>query len=195
MITGKLGTQGGLHDMHRALRTLIVIAVTLALAGGACMPPEELLDEDIGVNLYDRPEDAELENDRERELGDPAEVHGLEATAISGTFQQQLSDTDNAGYLVVDVKLENAASGTTSYDRLDWVLQLPDGTTKNRIAAAGQPDQMEGGDLERDQTLQGKVYFQIGTQRGAFYVLYAPRRAARTNDTEKERGVWLVTVE
>ena len=150
---------------------------------------------DIGVNLYDRPEDAELENDRERELGDPAEVHGLEATAISGTFQQQLSDTDNAGYLVVDVKLENAASGTTSYDRLDWVLQLPDGTTKNRIAAAGQPDQMEGGDLERDQTLQGKVYFQIGTQRGAFYVLYAPRRAARTNDTEKERGVWQVTVE
>lgn len=181
--------------MHRALRPLTLLTIAFALVAGACMPPEELLDEEVGESLYDRPEDAELEGDRERALGDPAIVHDLEATVLSAEFRQQLSDTENAGYLVADVKVENPDRGTTDYDRLDWVLEFPDGSTKNRIAAASQPDQIESGELERGQTAQGKVYFQIGAQRGTFYVLYAPREQARLNDPEKERGVWEVTIE
>ncbi len=181
--------------MHRVLRPLTLIGIALFLVMGACTPPEDLLDDEIGEDLYDRPEDAELENDRERVLGDPADVHGLQATLIAAEFVPQLSETDTAGYLVATVKLENVDSGTTSYDRLDWVLEFPDGSTKNRIAAAGQPDQIESEELEQDDSVEGKVYFQIGSERGDFYVLYAPRRAAQMRDNDKERGVWRVTIE
>ena len=154
--------------MHRVLRLTTLIGIALALATGACMPPEEILDADQGESIYDRPADAELENDRERVLGDSANVHGLTATVLGVEFVPQLSDTDTAGYLVATVKLENTESGTTKYDRLDWVLELADGSTKNRIAAAGQPDQIEADELERDQSVEGKVYFQIGPERGTF---------------------------
>lgn len=181
--------------MHRVLRPLTLLTVVLALVAGACMPPEELLDEDLGADLYDRPEEAELENDRERPLGESAEVHDLVATVVSGQFVQQLSETENAGYLVAEVKLENPDRGTTKYDRLDWALELPDGTTKNRIAAASQADQFGTGEIEEGQTVQGKVFFQIGAEKGTFYVLYAPRRQARLNESEKERGVWQIVIE
>lgn len=181
--------------MHRVLRPLTLIGLVLALLTGACMPPEEILEDDLGEDLYDRPEDAELENDRERVLGDPADVHGLQATVVAAEFVPQLSETETAGYLVAEVKLENLDRGETPYDRLDWVLEFPDGSTKNRIAAASQPDQIESDDLASDASVEGKVYFQIGSERGEFYVLYAPRRAAQMNDNEKERGVWKVTIE
>lgn len=195
MIGETLGTQGGLLVMHRALRSLLVIVIALVVAGGACAPPEELLDDEVGVNLYDRPEEAELENDRERALGESATVHELEATALSFEFVPQLSDTETAGYVVLEAKVENADRGTTDYDRLDWAVEFADGTTKNRIAATSQEGQLESGEIERGQTVQGKVLFQVGSERGKMYILYAPRRTARLSDQERERGVWEIVVE
>lgn len=181
--------------MHRALRPLTLLTIALALVAGACMPPEELIDEEVGESLYDRPEEAELEGDRERALGDSATVHNLEATVLSAEFEQQLSDTETAGYLVAHVRLMNPTRRTVEYDRLDWVLEFPDGSTKNRIAAASRGDQIDSDDIAQDETVEGNVYFQIGQTRGTFYVLHAPRRAAQDPESERERGVWEATIE
>jgi hypothetical protein len=126
-------------------------------------------------------------NDKDRQVGQPAELSGFTATVTSAGFQQQLNQFERDGYLVADVTLLNRDARAQSYNTFYWKLITPEGQIIDPAFTGA--DQLGSGDLVRGGSISGKLIWEVGTQRGDFYVIFDPPDVA-----DDDRGVWKVTV-
>jgi hypothetical protein len=124
--------------------------------------------------------------DQERAIGSSALLSGYTATLNSATFVQSLSDFEDAGYIKLNVTIANRDKKSQPYNVLDWRLQFPGGTVKDLSFTTG--NSLEYGDLVGGGSVTGDVVFEVGTERGAFFILYKP------DAFDAARGIWSVNV-
>jgi hypothetical protein len=127
-------------------------------------------------------------DDQERNTGETANLGGFAATVTGASFQQSVSSIDDSGYLKVSVKVCNRNSDTNAENPLDWELQTPNGNRIN-IAIVAAPT-LTPGTLVGGGEQVGDVYFEIGPQRGDFYVIFKPL----SDPLGEERGIWKVSI-
>lgn len=140
--------------------------------------------ESTDARLYpDRP-DAQPE-DQERAIGQSATINGLEGTVTSGAFRAQISEFETDGYLVIEVSLRNTHSEARPYNTFNWRIQTPSGQVLDPYFGG---DQLGSGDLVQDGTTSGQVTFEVGDQKGDFYVVWKPE------PFDAARGIWRVTI-
>ena len=125
-------------------------------------------------------------SDKERNIGQGAELSGYTATVTAAGFKQSMSDFEKAGYVPVDVTILNRDDKAQSYNTFDWKLQTPNGQVIDPGITSGQS--LGSGDLVSGGNVSGQVVFEVGAQKGVFYIIYKPD--AYTSD----RGIWKVTV-
>lgn len=146
---------------------------------------EEPADNSSEAELFpDRPD--KKDGDKERNVGEPADLSGYTTTVTAAAGQQQLSDFETEGYLVADVTLLNRDSSAQSYNTFDWKLITPSGTIIDPTFSG--EEQLGSGDLAEGGTISGKVIWEIGDTPGDYYVIYDPDFGG------DNRGVWKVTV-
>jgi len=169
------------------LLLIAVVVIALALGGGG--DDETSSGGDGGANsseadlFPDRPD--EKDNDKERNVGEPADLSGYTATVTAAAFQQELSVIETGGYLVADVTLLNRDSSAQSYNTFDWKLITPGGTIIDPYLAG---DNLGSGDLTEGGTISGKLIWEVADVKGDYYVIYDPV------DVGDDRGVWKVTL-
>lgn len=126
-------------------------------------------------------------NDKERAVGQPAELSGFTVTVNSAAFQQQLSQFERDGYLVADVTLLNRDAKAQSYNPFHWKLITPGGQIIDpTFTSAGQ---LESGDLVKGGSISGKLNWKVGAQKGDYFIIFDP-----PDLSDDARGVWKVTV-
>ena len=123
--------------------------------------------------------------DVERNIGGAAEVSGYTATVTKAAFQQQLSQFERNGYMLADVTLLNRDSKAQSYNTFNWKLITPQGTTIDPCLCGKQ---LGSGDLVNGGTITGQLIWEVGPQKGDFYIVFDPP------GFDEARGVWKVTV-
>ena len=124
--------------------------------------------------------------DQERNIGDGAELSGYTATVVSAAFQQSLSSFQDDGYVVADVTILNRDKKTQPFSLFDWRLQTSSGRVIDPTAMGSTLDFMA--DLVAGGTAAGKVVFEVGAEKGDFYLIYKP------DPYDGARGIWKVTV-
>lgn len=127
-------------------------------------------------------------DDQEREIGGSVTLDGVEATVTEARYEQSLSTFQTDGYVVAFVDLENVSDETQRYSYTNWRLQTPGGQVLDGSFST-RDDALEGGDLVAGGTASGEVTFEVGDERGQFYVIWKP------NAFSAARGVWGATIE
>ncbi len=168
---------------------LVLLVIVIVLAASDPESNRPAVQTQAPAGLFAGRPDAQRE-DQERNTGESAAIDGLEGTVKTASFQQSLSDFEDAGYLVADVAYANHSGGTKPYNILDWKLQRPNGTVENtwQSGSAFAGEQIGSGDLVSGGNLDGKVIFKVGDQKGDFYVIWKP------GAFDAARGVWKVTL-
>jgi hypothetical protein len=90
--------------------------------------------------------------------------------------------------LKVSVKVCNRNSDTNDVNPLDWQLQTPNG---NRVSL--EPTHaltFRRGTLVGGGEQTGDIYFEVGPQKGDFYVVFKPL----SDPFGDERGIWKVSI-
>jgi hypothetical protein len=136
------------------------------------------------ANLWDRPD--EKKGDKERELGQAADLSGYTATVTSAATQQSIDSFEDDGYLVAEVTLLNRDKSAQSYNPFDWKLITPSGTIIDPCICGAE--QLGSGDLTSGGTVSGRLIFETKGAPGDYYVIFDPPDIANDN-----RGVWKAT--
>lgn len=124
--------------------------------------------------------------DIERNIGQSAELSGYTATVTNAGFQGEVSDFENKGYLVADVTITNRDDDAQPYNTFEWKLITPGGQIIDpTFTSTGQ---LGSGDLVKGGTVSGKIVWEVGNQKGDFFVIYDPA------DFGDERAVWKATI-
>lgn len=123
--------------------------------------------------------------DVEKAIGEGAQVSGYTATVSKAEFQQQLSQFERNGYMTADVTLLNRDSKAQSYNTFNWKLITPQGTIIDPCLCGKQ---LGSGDLVNGGTISGQLVWEVGAQKGDFYIIFDPP------GFDEARGVWKVTV-
>ncbi len=125
--------------------------------------------------------------DKERNIGQPAELSGYTVTVTKAAFQQRLSQFEDDGYIVADVTMLNRDDKAQSYNPFDWKLITPGGQIIDPTFSSA-PGGLTSGDLVQGGSVSGKLTWEAGAQKGDFYIIYDPP------DFGDERAVWKATV-
>ncbi len=126
-------------------------------------------------------------NDKERNVGESAELSGFTTTVTSAGFQQQLSQFERNGYVVAEVTLLNRDDKAQSYNTFHWKLITPQGQIIDPCLCGKQ---LGSGDLAgKGGTISGQLIWEVDGQKGDFYIVFDPPDIA-----DDARGVWKVTV-
>lgn len=128
----------------------------------------------------------EKDGDKERNVGEAADLSGYTTTVTAASRQQQVSDFETDGYLVADVTLLNRDSSAQPYNTFDWKLITPGGTIIDPTISS--VEQLGSGDLAEGGTISGKLIWEIGETPGDYYIIYDPDFGG------DNRGVWKVTI-
>lgn len=179
---------------------IVVIGIIMAISGGGDGETQPTAEDGENADVADEPAgDAEQEealfpnrvdrqpNDVERRVGETVEVGGYAVTVANAEFQQSVSDFEDAGYLIADVEIVNNSDRAQPYNVFDFRVQTPGGEVQD-AGFVTVPDQLESGDLVQGGETSGKVVFEIGDEKGMFFILYKP------NAFDDARGVWGVRV-
>lgn len=177
---------------------LVVLIVIAAVAGGGASDDEpggsttpagdnanEAGDDGDEAVLFPGRPDAQGE-DQERNIGEEARLSGYTAVVNSAEFVQSISEFEDAGYVKINVTVTNRDDAAQPYNLFDWRLQSPGGTVKD--AGFVSAPTLDSGDLVGGGTVTGDVYFDVGDEKGDFFVIYKP------DAFDAARGVWKVTV-
>lgn len=176
-----------------ALAALVVIGVIAALAGGGS--DDETSNDTGGGTAQDggstkeadlfpnRPD--EKSKDKERNIGQSADLSGYTATVSAATFQQSLNQFERDGYLVANVEIRNRDDEAQSYNTFDWKLITPAGTIIDPTFGA---DQLGSGDLVTGGVITGKLTWEVGRAKGDYYIIYDPP------GIQEDRAVWKATI-
>jgi Domain of unknown function (DUF4352) len=132
--------------------------------------------------------------DQERHTGETATVGGLVATVTGAPFEQSVGDgrserRKSAGYVKVSVKVCNRNRDTEYVSPLEWRLQTPSGT-RLWLFYGTRFHTFRWGTLVGGGEQAGDIYFEVGPQRGDFYVVFKPL----SDPFGDERGIWKVTI-
>lgn len=122
--------------------------------------------------------------DVEKNIGEGVQVSGYTATVSRAAFQQQLSQFKKNGYMVADVMLLNRDSKAQSYNTFNWKLITPQGTIIDPCLCGKE---LGYGDLVNGGTISGQLVWEVGTQKGDFYIIFDPP------GFDEARGIWKVT--
>lgn len=123
--------------------------------------------------------------DQERNIGESAKLSGYTATVTSAGFQQTISVIAEDGYIVADVTIENRDDKAQPYNLFDWKLQTPGGQVVDSTIYS--EDAVSYGDLVKGGKVSGKVAFEVGEEKGDFYIIYKP------DPYDAARGIWKAT--
>lgn len=137
------------------------------------------------ARLFPGRADAQKE-DQEREIGGEVRLSGYTTAVTGAAYQAELSMFEDEGYLVADVTVANRDQDAQSYNTFDWKLQTPSGQVVD--PTFGSVDQLGSGDLVSGGQVAGKVLFEVGSEKGDFYVIYKP------DPFDAARGIWKVTL-
>ena len=168
---------------------LVVVVIIAAVAGGGADDDDSSSgDSGAGTEEQDlfpnRPD--EKENDKERNLGESAELSGYTATVTSAAFQQQIDAIQTNGYVVAQVTLLNRDSDAQPYNTFDWKLITPGGTIIDPLITA---EQLGAGDLAGSGgQIAGQLIWEVGAAPGDYFIVYDPA------DFGDDRAVWKVTI-
>jgi hypothetical protein len=125
-------------------------------------------------------------NDKERNVGESADLSGFTVTVTQAGFRQELSPFEANGYLVADATLLNRDDRAQAYNPFHWKLITPQGQIIDPCFCGRQ---LGSGDLAQNGTISGQLIWEIGGQKGDFYVVFDPPDVA-----DDARGVWKVTL-
>ncbi len=209
IIAQRLGIRTGNRPMRRLGITALVLSclcgVTAAHAHAAAAPLEKPC---AATGTYLRPNGDHARNtsranpgrlfegrldqqdeDQERQLTQTANLGGYTVTVLAGEFVQSLSELENAGYLKISVKVCNRSGEAQDVNPFfDWKLQTPAGTQVDPVVTSAP--MLPAAGLVQAGELAGDLYFDVGEQRGDFYVIYQP--ASKLFD--QSRGIWKLTI-
>jgi len=173
MVANRLGSPGNAAGVQ---------VVSVEPTPGVTTPPSA---ED--ARLYPGRPDARP-GDRELAIGQPVAFGGFTATVDAAVFEQTLGGQFvGKGYILAVVSVVNRANSVQRYEESHWQLQTPAGSLINRTFAA-QPS-LGSGDLgPRDGRTSGRLVFEVGTEKGDFYIVFAPDPAGA------DRAMWKVTL-
>jgi hypothetical protein len=175
-----------------ALVVVIVIAV-IASAGGskksntsstAVFSGGGNVGSAAGTLYPNRPD--RQKKDHEARIGEGVDLVGYTVTLKDAAFKQKISDFEDKGYIVSTVTILNRNKGSQPYNVFDFKLQTPNGQVIDPSISSGQS--LGSGDLVSGGTASGQVVWEVGTQKGDFYVIYKPK------PFDASRGIWGVTV-
>jgi hypothetical protein len=129
------------------------------------------------------------DEDQERQFGQTANLGGYTVTVTTGEFVPSLSETEQAGYLKVAVKVCNRNGEAQDVNPFfDWKLQTPAGTQVDPAITSASTLPAVG--LVQNGEVAGDLYFAVGDQRGDFFAIYQP--ASKLFD--ESRGLWKLTI-
>ncbi|MEX2253838.1 MAG: hypothetical protein WEC34_00220 [Acidimicrobiia bacterium] len=157
---------------------------TIVRANGK--PAKNSGNENSGKLFKDRKD--KRDEDQERAIGRTANLGGYTTTVVGGGFAEALSDFETNGYLRVSVKLCSRDDGTQGYTPFDWSVQTPAGQVIQPTFSLSPT--LDTGDLIKGGEIAGDVIFEVGPQRGDFYVIYTPSSEL----FEDSRGIWKLTI-
>lgn len=163
----------------------IGLALSVALGAVACVPTGTRGEEQSKEVLFEgRPD--RVEADVDRPMGEPMKVDAFEATVTSAEFLGELGPNDKAGYIVANVAVENTEATKLETSRFHWKVLAPSGELRSHILVEGgrEGELVANEELEKGESVSGTLAFNIGAERGTFYVVFAPKEKNET------RGVW-----
>lgn len=124
--------------------------------------------------------------DIERNLGQAAELSGYTVTVVKAAFQGEVSEFEKDGYLAADVTLLNRDDKAQRYNVYEWKLITPAGQIIDPTITSTK--QLGSGDLAQGGTVSGQVIWEVGGQKGDYYIVYDP------SDFGDERAIWKTTI-
>lgn len=125
--------------------------------------------------------------DQERNMGEGAELSGYTATVASAGYQPSVSTFEEKGYIVAEVTILNRDEKAQSYNYYDWKIQTPSGQIHDPSFTAAE-GALDSGDMVSNGNVAGKVVFEVGSEKGDFYIIYKP------DPFDAARGIWKVTL-
>lgn len=184
------------------LVVLIVIAAAVSGGGGDDEPadsaapagdttqqgeeqPEEEAEEEEPATLFPGRPDAQPE-DQERNIGEEVEISGYTAVVNTAEFLPTISEFEDAGYVKINVTITNSDDSAQPYNLFDWRLQSPGGTVQDPTITSAPT--LKAGDLVSGGEVAGDIYFDVGDEKGDFFIIYKP------DPFDAARGIWKVTV-
>lgn len=111
--------------------------------------------------------------DVEKALGEPGEVSGCEVTVTQAGYRPKLNEFMAEGYLVADVAMVNNADKAQPYNPFHWKLVTPNGQIIDPTFGGGDND-LQAGDLTTGGRVNGKIVWEVGAQKGDYYIIYDP---------------------
>lgn len=175
-----LGVVGGVASGRLGDSTGGTVASAEPTPGSTTPPTAE------DARLYpDRPDTRP--GDREVAIGQGVAFGGYTTGVDGAAFQQTLGGQFvGKGYIVTAVSILNRAPTEQPYDESHWKLQTPAGAVIDKTFAT--TPSLGSGTLTANERATGRVVFEVGAEKGHFYLLYAPSPGGA------DRGVWKVTL-
>jgi len=125
--------------------------------------------------------------DIEKNIGESVEASGYTLTVNKAGFQQQISNFENKGYMLITVSIVNRDSKAQSYNPFNWKLLTPTGTIIDPCFCS-TPNELESGDLAQGGSVSGNIPWETGPTKGDYYVIWDDPGFS------SERGIWKVTI-
>lgn len=174
---------------------LVVIAAVASSSGDKSKESDDVAAGGSATTAAPAPASARLfpgrvdaqKEDQERNIGEAARLSGYTGTVTAASFRQSLSDFEKDGYIELAVTIENRDTKAQSYNTFDWKLQTPGGQVIDPTFTSSD-EAMKSGDLVQGGSVSGKIFFEVKTQKGDFYIIYKP------DQFDAARGIWKFTV-
>lgn len=164
----------------------VLLALPIVLASAACVPTGTRGEEKQSDEILFKGRPDRTDADLDRRFGDPVTIDGVEANVEKAEFVAELGPNDKAGYIVATVSATNTEARKVEVTRFHFEVITPDGKMQSHTLVEGgrEGELPTKTELEKDQTVTGTVAFNIGDEKGTFYVVYAPK------EENEIRGVW-----
>ena len=194
VIGGIIGAiSGGKDDKTASGTTTTAAPGTPTTAKGSASPPftdaaAEAGRSDQEANsgaLFPGRVDAQSK-DRESSVPGAVRMEGRTVVVTAAGFEQSISEFETNGYLKASVTIVNRDPTAQAYNIFDWRLQTPSGTVLSPTFTSGQA--LGSGDLVTGGVVAGDLYFEVGAQKGDFFLIYKP------DPFDANRGIWKVTI-
>lgn len=171
---------GSSSETTVAAATTAAGATTGATAPASTAKPGE-------ASLYpNRPD--KKKGDKERVVGQSADLSGYTVTLTSAAFQQEISLFEKEGYLITQVSITNRDKSAQSYNFFHWKLITPQGTIIDPCFCVGTAERLSSGDLVTGGRVEGAIPFEVKGAKGAFYLIFDPPGFG------DERAIWQITI-
>jgi len=150
--------------------------------------PKKLKDAENSGKLFGKDRPDRQDHDQERNLGEVVRFSGYTTAVVTAGFVPTLSEIETSGYIKITVKVCNRDDDTQQYYDGDWRLQTPSGTVLDPDFVTPPTLALVPTDVVDGGTATGDVYFEVGAERGDFYIIYKP------DPFDDARGIWKVSI-